>query len=945
MKLEQYIALHLAFIVWLSSFMLGMGQDDYLFPVITLVGAGVALWLADFKKIFQMGAVLSNVLIILIVLASLGYLAQSMGAQLAVSIVRVLVFVQIVLLFRPKESRTCWNIMSVSFLEVIVASVFTQTVIFGALMFLYLFAGLTVVTLMHLNNDRKYFQRHVFRQTGFQWKWRNLLTRYGWVKIFRALSKDIFSSGIFAFLTKPRRQKNSEIAEPLRFGLSSEQTRYVHWEIPDADRFRRKTIRQTAEPVSRRWSLAQEKAAFSGSAANQSGLIGVGREFYYRLVTGTFLSLAVGGVIFFFTPRQEFRIANLQIQHENWRGDSIASMPGIFNTVGFSQEIRLGSLGTVLSDPSEMMTVQFSEFQDSEKIDREHSGKNYAAIQNQSVYFRGVALPDYERGRWSGADPNPLSRLSSFDPHLNKPRNQKFFDNSSSQESGDFQDQTNFAIDSAVYLERLPAAVPTDERRKFCRFAPDSQLVDVQTRYVTPPSDKILFTVWPYFLAHPRINRSAVYYQDRIVSRPENMIRRGNPVFHYLTYAFRQGRQLELIPCQETIEEPRLLAFREEKLPSVVRLAKQWDTEYQDGDFIARAKNLERRFLTDNRFYYALGGIPRSSSLDPIEDFVELHPGGHCEYFAGTLAMMLRSLGIPSRVIVGYRLDTSAAQMGAQQYVVRQSDAHSWVEAYIPPQQIPAELRTGQYADWWERGGWLRLDPTAPSSEVIAQNGFLENLKYKAASFWNDYIINFNAARQENAIYFPIADFFVSLKDRFFDAEYWKTIGIAALQRYKSIWRDLREGTWQGNDLAILAVSLLIILAICYIIYRILRYLARQILAGSQKIAERQRLATVGFYLRFEKIIQRAGLIRAPNETQWEFAQRTADEIALKWELQMIRQTPAQNAANFSASPTLLPSMVAETFYRVRYGDVALSPVETEAMNTILLRLEKSVPK
>jgi hypothetical protein len=124
-----------------------------------------------------------------------------------------------------------------------------------------------------------------------------------------------------------------------------------------------------------------------------------------------------------------------------------------------------------------------------------------------------------------------------------------------------------------------------------------------------------------------------------------------------------------------------------------------------------------------------------------------------------------------------------------------------------------------------------------------------------------------------------------------------------------------------------------------------LRYFIRRILARSKKITERQRLATVVFYLQFEKIIQRIGLIRATNETQREFAKRAADEIALKWKSQLIRQTSEQTNANFSASPALLPSMVAETFYRVRYGDIALSPVEMEAMNTILLRLEKSLQR
>jgi hypothetical protein len=66
---------------------------------------------------------------------------------------------------------------------------------------------------------------------------------------------------------------------------------------------------------------------------------------------------------------------------------------------------------------------------------------------------------------------------------------------------------------------------------------------------------------------------------------------------------------------------------------------------------------------------------------DPIEWFLLDHKRGHCEYFASAMAAMCRSVGIPARVIAGY----VAAEWNpaSSSYVVRESNAHAWVEAQI----------------------------------------------------------------------------------------------------------------------------------------------------------------------------------------------------------------------------------------------------------------------
>jgi hypothetical protein len=93
------------------------------------------------------------------------------------------------------------------------------------------------------------------------------------------------------------------------------------------------------------------------------------------------------------------------------------------------------------------------------------------------------------------------------------------------------------------------------------------------------------------------------------------------------------------------------------------------------------------------------------------------------------MAVMLRTLKIPSRVITGFR--TNEFNDITSQYIIRSSDAHAWVEAYFP-----------------ERG-WVTFDPT-PGSGAYAQRGWGRISMYTdaMASFWREWIVNYDVAHQ-----------------------------------------------------------------------------------------------------------------------------------------------------------------------------------------------------
>ena len=93
-----------------------------------------------------------------------------------------------------------------------------------------------------------------------------------------------------------------------------------------------------------------------------------------------------------------------------------------------------------------------------------------------------------------------------------------------------------------------------------------------------------------------------------------------------------------------------------------------------------RAAALERYLRT--HYGYTLQ-LPQSEAADPLANFLFERKRGHCEYFASSMAVMLRTLGIPSRVVNGFHGAEFNDVTG--NYVVRAKDAHAWVEASTFP--------------------------------------------------------------------------------------------------------------------------------------------------------------------------------------------------------------------------------------------------------------------
>jgi transglutaminase-like putative cysteine protease len=109
---------------------------------------------------------------------------------------------------------------------------------------------------------------------------------------------------------------------------------------------------------------------------------------------------------------------------------------------------------------------------------------------------------------------------------------------------------------------------------------------------------------------------------------------------------------------------------------------------------------------------------------DPLAEFLFEKKAGYCEYFASAAVVLLRLQGVPARFVKGLSAGPET-DVGGGLRVVRESDAHAWIEAYVPGE------------------GWVEEDPTPPGALAGARPpaGALDRLFQRAraelAAAWN----------------------------------------------------------------------------------------------------------------------------------------------------------------------------------------------------------------
>jgi transglutaminase-like putative cysteine protease len=161
--------------------------------------------------------------------------------------------------------------------------------------------------------------------------------------------------------------------------------------------------------------------------------------------------------------------------------------------------------------------------------------------------------------------------------------------------------------------------------------------------------------------------------------------------------------------------------------PRVTALARQATAGARD-PFDA-AQRLSAHLATQYRYSRVL---ERKTDLPAVEEFLFVTRAGNCEYFAASLAVMLRALGIPARVVNGFQ--RGEWNPYGRYFMVRLLDAHSWVEAHF------------------DDTGWVTLDPS-PRGDAAATAGpgsvslYLDALRMR----WYRYVVNWSLNDQIEA--------------------------------------------------------------------------------------------------------------------------------------------------------------------------------------------------
>jgi hypothetical protein len=265
--------------------------------------------------------------------------------------------------------------------------------------------------------------------------------------------------------------------------------------------------------------------------------------------------------------------------------------------------------------------------------------------------------------------------------------------------------------------------------------------------------------------------------------------------------------------------------------------------------------------------------LPSSPVVDPLANFLFERNQGHCEYFASSMAVMLRTLHIPARVVNGFVSDEFNDLSG--NYVVRARNAHAWVEVYFPGY------------------GWITFDPT-PDSATGSPQGWGRVMLYldAASSFWREWIVSYDSSHQ-SVLGRSVLSGTRSPLER---AQIWARLRYARLLNWaRRTEKDAERapGRWLGGGVAVAFLFLGLIN-----VSRIARMIRTRRLQAHPERSPDQAAAM--WYERMARHLARRGVRKSTTQTAQEFVRVIADE---RLRAQVERFTEAYESARFGNSP------------------------------------------
>ncbi len=292
---------------------------------------------------------------------------------------------------------------------------------------------------------------------------------------------------------------------------------------------------------------------------------------------------------------------------------------------------------------------------------------------------------------------------------------------------------------------------------------------------------------------------------------------------------------------------------------------------------------LIRIYMRDN-FGYTLD-VPKVGPSDPVGSFLFSTRRGYCEYFASAMAIMLRTIGIPARLVNGFQ--TGSYNRFGKDFVVRARDAHSWVEVCFPGY------------------GWVPFDPTPPDPHPVVASEW-DNYADALSLFWSEWVINYDFSHQTQlATQFEAQSHGIQQGAHYHFSHL--RIGMAELAM------RMKNGLVIHKFLLLLAMigtTAGILLAGKDWDFRDLRFRWASNFLHSDRPLSLQE-ATLSYH-RFLNILGKSGYRKLPSETPQEFAQKLARSPLADRAQEFTRLYNAVRYGREQLSMTLLRRMLRE---------------------------------
>lgn len=400
------------------------------------------------------------------------------------------------------------------------------------------------------------------------------------------------------------------------------------------------------------------------------------------LIATGFLCALIGSAVFVVLPR-------------NIGGQAFGDWGGARSVSGFADQVELGRPGLISTSTKPVLDMTITD----------RNGMNLGAENTPPVYLRGAVLEVYESGSWTR---NSIIRVPLTE------RIRRFPANSSLRPRG--------GNDNSVWDMQCQVTM---------RSVSDGPV------YLFSPWRPVEFRVGDRPMRLGFDFSRGLFLKDGIGGSLEYTVRVVRDEFRSVSINEDATRS----PVINTDIHPEIANLAAD----IIREGGiEPDPDIRPIEDDEAAVRLMENYLR-SRYAYTLDAQPVPAGQDATRWFLFERQTGHCEYYASSIALMARSVGIPARVVTGYI--ASDYNPVTEQYTVRESNAHAWTEAEIAP------------------GQWRIFDGTPPSDFYdihVPSPGLMRTLSrmYESIEFiWGRTVVGYDANARESIIGQKLGDF------------------------------------------------------------------------------------------------------------------------------------------------------------------------------------------